>query len=278
MDRPFLSLVVPAYNEQGRLPATLEKMRAFLTRQPFTYEVLIVDDGSADGTAALVEGAMPDFPGLRLLKEPHRGKGHVVRQGMLAASGRYVMFCDADFSMPVEEVVRFPEAMGSSYQIAIASREVRGARRIGEPPHRHLMGRVFNLIVRILAVPGLQDTQCGFKCFTREAAREIFGRQVIDGFGFDVEVLYIARKMRLGITEVPISWYYSPSSRVDPVRDTIRMVRDVLEVRSNDRRGVYSSATAWNDPAASASRERDASTEKRAVDEKKKQAARHGER
>ncbi|MCL4534030.1 MAG: glycosyltransferase family 2 protein [Bacteroidetes bacterium] len=252
MDRPYLSLVVPAYNEQGRLPATLEKMQAFLTSQQFRYEALIVDDGSTDGTAAIVEGAMPDFPGLRLLKEPHRGKGHAVRQGMLAASGRYLMFCDADFSMPVEEVVRFPEAMGSSYQIAIASREVRGARRIGEPSHRHLMGRVFNLIVRVLAVPGLQDTQCGFKCFTREAAREIFARQVIDGFGFDVEVLYIARKMHLGITEVPISWYYSPSSRVDPVRDTIRMMRDVLEVRSNDRRGVYDAATNSTDPAAGA--------------------------
>ncbi len=252
MDRPFLSLVVPAYNEQGRLPAALVKMREFLTRQQFRYEALIVDDGSSDGTAALVEGAMRNFPGLSLLKEPHRGKGHAVRQGMLAASGNYVMFCDADFSMPVEEVVRFPEAMGNSYSIAIASREVRGARRIGEPPHRHLMGRVFNLIVRVLAVPGLQDTQCGFKCFTREVAREIFARQVIDGFGFDVEVLYIARKMGFGITEVPISWYYSPSSRVDPVRDTIRMMKDVLEVRSNDRRGVYDAAPNSNGPAAGA--------------------------
>jgi dolichyl-phosphate beta-glucosyltransferase len=252
MDRPYISLVVPAYNEQGRLPATLDKMRTFLTRQSFSYEVLIVDDGSADGTAAIVEDTIPSFPGLRLLREPHRGKGHAVRQGMLAALGSFVMFCDADFSMPVEEVVHFPEAMGNGYQIAIASREVRGAKRIGEPPHRHLMGRVFNLIVRILAVPGLQDTQCGFKCFTQEAAQEIFGRQVIDGFGFDVEVLYIARKMHLGITEVPISWYYSPSSRVDPIRDTVRMVRDVFEVRSNDRRGVYAAAAGSKDPVASA--------------------------
>lgn len=242
MDCPFLSLVVPAYNEQGRLPATLKRMRGFLSCQSFTYEVLVVDDGSADGTAAVVEEAMPSFPGLRLLREPHRGKGHAVRQGMLAARGRYVMFCDADFSMPVEEVVRFPEAMGNRHQIAIASREVKGARRIGEPRHRHLMGRVFNLIVRLLAVPGLQDTQCGFKCFTRGAAREIFSRQVIDGFGFDVEVLYLARKLDIGITEVPISWYYSPSSRVDPIRDTMRMFRDVLEVRSNDRKGLYEGA------------------------------------
>jgi glycosyltransferase involved in cell wall biosynthesis len=251
-DRPFLSLVVPAYNEQGRLPDTLQKMRAFLARQSFSYEVLIVDDGSADGTAAVVEGAAASFPGLRLLRESHRGKGHAVRQGMLAASGRFVMFCDADFSMPVEEVVRFPEAMDGSYQVAIASREVKDSRRIGEPRHRHLMGRVFNLIVRMLAVPGLQDTQCGFKCFTREASRDIFGRQVIDGFGFDVEVLYIARKMGLQITEVPISWYYSPSSRVDPIRDTIRMFKDVLEVRSNDRRGLYDAVAKAEDPAASA--------------------------
>ncbi len=250
MDRPFLSLVIPAYNEQSRLPATLKKLREFLSGQSFVCEVLVVDDGSADETAAVVEKAMPSFPGLRVLREPHRGKGHAVRQGMLAASGCYVMFCDADFSMPVEEVVRFPEAMGSSYQIAIASREVKGARRIGEPRHRHLMGRVFNLIVRLLAVPGLQDTQCGFKCFTREAAQDIFGRQVIDGFGFDVEVLYVARKTGLQITEVPISWYYSPSSRVDPVRDTIRMFRDVLLVRSNDRKGLYDRARSY--PAAGA--------------------------
>jgi glycosyltransferase involved in cell wall biosynthesis len=239
MDRPFISLVVPAYNEQGRLPGTLKKLREYLTRQSFVYEVLVVDDGSRDNTALLVEKAMADFPGLRLLREPHRGKGHAVRKGMLAAAGRYVMFCDADFSMPVEEVPRFPEAIDGTHQIAIASREVKGARRIGEPKHRHLMGRVFNLIVRVLAVPGLQDTQCGFKCFTRDAAQKIFRTQVIDGFGFDVEVLYVARKLGIGITEVPISWYYSPSSRVDPIRDTLRMFNDVLQVRSNDRRGLY---------------------------------------
>lgn len=243
MDRPFLSLVIPAYNEQGRLPSTLEKMRAFLAQPPFSYEVIMVDDGSADRTADIVDEQRATFPHLRLLREPHRGKGHAVRQGMLAATGDYVMFCDADFSMPVEEVTKFPISMqAGGYQIAIGSREVPGARRIGEPRQRHLMGRVFNLLVRILAVPELQDTQCGFKCFTREAVREVFGRQTIDGFGFDVEVLYIARKLRLAITEVPISWYYCASSRVDPIKDTLRMVNDVFTVRSNDRRGIYNVA------------------------------------
>ncbi len=242
MHRPFISLVVPAYNEEGRLPSTIEKMRAFLTTQSFSYEVLVVDDGSSDQTATIVEEAMPTFPGLRVLREPHRGKGHAVRRGMLTAEGEYVMFCDADFSMPVEEVVRFPQALKGRFDVAMGSREVAGARRIGEPKYRHLMGRVFNLIVRLLAVPGFQDTQCGFKCFTRKATQEIFRRQVIDGFGFDVEVLYVARKMGLGITEVPISWYYFPSSRVDPVRDTLRMINDVLQVRANDRRGLYNAA------------------------------------
>ncbi|HEX2923857.1 MAG TPA: dolichyl-phosphate beta-glucosyltransferase [Chloroflexota bacterium] len=239
MDRPYLSLVVPAYNEEGRLPATIEKLRAFLKRPPFPYEVLVVDDGSTDGTAALVEKSIPSLPELRLLKEPHRGKGHAVRQGMLAARGQYIMFCDADFSMPVEETPNFPTAISESCQVAIGSREVKGARRIGEPRYRHLMGRVFNLLVRVLTMPDLQDTQCGFKCFSRKAAKDIFGRQVIDGFGFDVEVLYLARKLGYGITEVPVSWYYSPSSRVDPVRDTLRMIGDVLRVRSNDRNGLY---------------------------------------
>jgi dolichyl-phosphate beta-glucosyltransferase len=239
MDRPSLSLIVPAYNEEQRLPSTLEKMRDFLCRQSFSFEVLVVDDGSADGTVAVVERAMKDFPQLRLLKEPHRGKGHAVRQGMLAARGNCVMFCDADLSMPIEEVVKFPEALRGRHGVAIGSREVAGSRRIGEPAHRHLMGRVFNLIVRLLAVPGLQDTQCGFKAFTREATQQIFKRQTIDGFGFDVEVLYIARKLGIGITEVPISWYHSHSSRVDPIRDTVRMFNDVLAVRAMDRRGVY---------------------------------------
>ncbi len=244
MDRAHLSLVIPAYNEQGRLPATLEKLRAFLGTAPFTIEVLVVDDGSTDETAAIAEAAAKTIPALRVLREPHRGKGHAVRKGMLGAGGSYVMFCDADFSMPVEEVPRFPEAMARGYPIAIASREVAGAKRIGEPSHRHLMGRVFNLIVRLLAMPGLQDTQCGFKAFTREAAQTIFRKQVIDGFGFDVEVLYIARKLKLAVTEVPVSWYYSPSSRVDPVRDTLRMLGDVLTVRSNDRKGLYNGAPA----------------------------------
>jgi len=241
MDRPFLSLVVPAYNEQGRLPSTIEKLQSFLAKAPFPCEVLVVDDGSADGTAAVVEEAMAGFPELRLLREPHRGKGHAVRRGMLAAEGQYVMFCDADFSMPVEETLQFPAAIDASHQVAIGSREVKGARRIGEPRYRHLMGRVFNLIVRVLTIPGLQDTQCGFKCFSRKAALDIFGRQVIDGFGFDVEVLYLARKLGYGITEVPVSWYYSPSSRVDPVRDTLRMIGDVFQVRANDRKGLYDS-------------------------------------
>ncbi len=252
MQRPFISLVVPAYNEHGRLPAALQKMREYLTRQSFSYEVLVVDDGSSDGTAVLVEKAMVGFPGLRLLREPHRGKGHAVRRGMLAAEGQYVMFCDADFSMPVQEVPRFPEALGDGHEIAIASREAKGARRIGEPKHRHLMGRVFNLMVRLLAVRGLQDTQCGFKCFTRNSAQKIFRMQVIDGFGFDVEVLYIARKLGIGITEVPVSWYYSPSSRVDPIRDTMRMFNDVLQVRSNDRHGLYDAAANPEGTAATA--------------------------
>ncbi|MGI5837136.1 MAG: dolichyl-phosphate beta-glucosyltransferase [Chloroflexota bacterium] len=248
MDHPFMSLVIPAYNEQARLPAALSKLKAFLAKEPPHYEVLVVDDGSKDSTPAIVNEAMASFPELRLLREQHRGKGHAVRKGMLAARGQYVMFCDADFSMPVEEVVKFSQALSNGCEVAIGSREVQGARRIGEPWHRHLMGRVFNLLVRVMAIPGLQDTQCGFKAFTREAAQEIFGRQVIDGFGFDVEVLYIARKMGMRITEVPVNWYYSPSSRVDPIKDTIRMFNDVMQVRSNDRRGLYD-RVADNSPA-----------------------------
>ena len=192
MDRPFLSLVVPAYNEQSRLPSTPGEDAGVPRGTKLQLRGAGGGRRQRGHTPALVEKAMARFPQLRLLREPHRGKGHAVRQGMLAARGDYVMFCDADLSMPVEEVPKFPAALQGPHGVAIGSREVKGARRIGEPGHRHLMGRVFNLIVRLLAVPGLQDTQCGFKCFTRDAVQEIFRRQTIDGFGFDVEVLYIA--------------------------------------------------------------------------------------
>jgi glycosyltransferase involved in cell wall biosynthesis len=211
-----------------------------LGKQEYTSEVIVVDDGSEDGTAQVVEEMMAELPILSLLRTEHRGKGHAVKRGMLAGRGEYLFICDADLSMPIEELYKFLPPALESYDVAIASREVPGARRYDEPPYRHFMGRVFNWIVRLFAVRGFQDTQCGFKCFRREAAREVFTYQTMDGWGFDVEVLFIAQKQGYVIVEVPIDWYYSANSRIHPVRDSIGMFREVMKIRLNDWRGRYS--------------------------------------
>jgi dolichyl-phosphate beta-glucosyltransferase len=238
-DRPFLSIVIPAFNEADRLPASLEQITSYLARQAYTSEILVVDDGSADDTAGAAEAFTARFPALRVLRQPHRGKGGAVKGGMLAASGENIMFADADFSMPVGDLAKFLPVLRAGYDVAIASREGPGARRFNEPEYRHLMGRVYNLIVQVFAIRGLRDTQCGFKCFRRAVAQQVFALQTMDGWGFDVEVLYIARKRGFRIAEAPIDWYYSASSKVSPIRDTIRMFQEVFQVRWNDWRGRY---------------------------------------
>ncbi len=239
MTEPLLSLVVPAYNEEGRLPASLARISDYLSSRGQPYEVVVVVNGSTDRTAEVAKAAAHRDPNVRVIRTPLRGKGLAVRLGVLDAQGGRVLFCDADLSTPIEEVVGLADRLDDGYQVVIASREGLGSRRIGEPYLRHLMGRVFNGLVRALAVPGIQDTQCGFKAFTRTAARDIFGRQTIDGFGFDVELLYLARRLGYRVREVPVTWVYAASSRVDPLRDTVRMFADVLRVRLNGLRGRY---------------------------------------
>ncbi|MBI2865168.1 MAG: glycosyltransferase family 2 protein [Chloroflexi bacterium] len=236
---PFLSIVIPAYNEETRIIPSLEKIVAFLREQTYSAEVIVVDDGSTDGTARLVEEFAGKHPIVSLIRANHGGKGHVVRTGMLAARGRTRFMCDADLSMPIEEIGKFFPGLGNEYDIAIGSREAPGAKRIGEPALRHLMGRVFNLIVRLVAVGGFADTQCGFKCFSQKATELVFPLQTMDGWAFDVELLFVARKYGLRIAEMPIDWYYMSSSKVSPARDTYRMFREALSVRVNDWRGQY---------------------------------------
>jgi dolichyl-phosphate beta-glucosyltransferase len=201
--------------------------------------VLVVVNGSTDRTADVVKAATARDGNIRLIVTALAGKGRAVRIGIGEARGERIVFADADLSTPIEEVIGLADLLDDRHQIVIASREGTGARRMGEPYIRHLMGRVFNLLVQVLAVRGIQDTQCGFKAFTRTCARDVFKRQQITGFGFDVEILYLARKLGYGIKEVPVSWTYAASSRVDPLRDTIRMFRDVIAVRLNDLRGHY---------------------------------------
>lgn len=247
--RPFLTIVIPAYNEEERLPASLQKIGDFLRRQSYRSEVLVVENGSSDDTSGVVQRYSAQVQAtdpfvVRLLHSP-QGKGVAVKTGMMAGKGEFLFICDADLSMPIEEVNKFlpPQLDVKTYDVAIASREIEGSVRYGEPVYRHLMGRVFNFIVRSLVIPDLEDTQCGFKCFTREAAREIFPLQTIQGWGFDIEVLYIARLRGFRLVEVPINWYYMAESRVNPIRDTISMLREVLKIRQNGHRGIYHGAS-----------------------------------
>ena len=236
---PFLSVIIPAYNEARRLPATLDKILAYFARQPYTAEIVVVENGSSDTTADVVAGYMAEHPTIKLMRSEVRGKGNAVRQGMLTCQGDYLFMCDADLSMPITELDKFFPTGQPAWDIAIASREAPGAVRYEEPPLRHVMGRVFNFLVKVIAIPRFQDTQCGFKCFKRAVARDVFAQQTLTGWGFDVEVLYIALKRGYRVVEVPIQWYYQSDSRVRPVHDTLRMIRELLTVRWNDLRGKY---------------------------------------
>jgi glycosyltransferase involved in cell wall biosynthesis len=234
-----LSIIIPAHNEEKRLPPTLKAVDAFLDKQSYASEIVVVENGSQDQTAVVTEAFAADHPRVRLFQETGRGKGLAVRRGMFEAQGAFRFICDADLSMPIEEVAKFLPPRLADYDVAIGSREAPGARRFNEPPYRHFQGRVFSGLVKIFAVPGFEDTQCGFKMFTAKSAADIFGVQIFNGMSFDVEALYIARKRGYKIIEVPIDWYYRAESRVDPILDPLRMLRDIIVIRDNWRRGLY---------------------------------------
>jgi glycosyltransferase involved in cell wall biosynthesis len=235
---PLLSIIIPAHNEERRLPGTLEQVFAFLAGQTFSAEVLVVENGSTDHTLEIAQDFARRNDGLQVIREEGRGKGLAVRRGMLGARGEYRLMCDADLSMPVEEIAKFVPA-GAPYDIAIASREARGAVRYDEPSYRHLGGRAINLIIRLLILPGLNDTQCGFKSFRAGVAEDLFRQQTLLGWSFDIELLYIARKRGYSVREVPIHWYYRPESKVNAVRDALWMIRDIFRIQANARRGLY---------------------------------------
>jgi dolichyl-phosphate beta-glucosyltransferase len=236
---PFLSLIIPAYNEETRLPETLRRVFDFTTSQAYATEVLVVENGSNDKTFQIAQGFSERYPQMRLLQNAQKGKGRAVRQGMLAAQGEYRFMCDVDFSMPVSEVASFLPPTCQEYDVAIASREAPGAQRIGEPYYRHFVGRIYNGLIRFLALPGLQDTQCGFKCFRGGVAEDLFKRQTLTGWSFDVEILFIARLLGYNIVEIAIPWYYDPHTRISVVRDSFKMGLDLLTIRLNGLRGVY---------------------------------------
>lgn len=239
MAPPFLSIVIPAYNEERRLPSTLEQIFSFLKEQSYTAEVLVVENGSNDRTFEIAAGFANRYPNLSVFQEKEKGKGNAVRHGMLAARGQYRFMCDADLSMPVAEIKKFLPPASTDVDIAIASREVQGAVRYNEPYLRHLTGRVFNNLIRLLVLPGLQDTQCGFKCFRGPVAEDVFPYLTLTGWSFDVEVLYIARQKGYSIREIPIHWYFNPGTKISVLKDSWRMFLDLLTIRLNAKRGVY---------------------------------------
>ncbi len=235
---------MPAHNEEFRLPPSLAKIDAFLHTQPFSAEIIIVENGSSDRTAEVARAFAAEHPYVKVLEVATRGKGLAVKAGMLAAVGDFRFICDVDLSMPIEELTRFLPPNSDGYDILIATREGEGAQRVGEPEYRHIMGRINNLIIKLTAVPDFQDTQCGFKLFTRRAAEDLFGVQRMTGIGFDVELLFIARKRGYRVREVPITWYYDPDSRMRLVEDSLHILQEIWEIRRNWREGVYAQTTA----------------------------------
>jgi len=244
---PFvdLSIVVPAYNEEHRLLPTLERLHRYLASQPLRYEIVVVDDGSRDGTCALVERTIPAIPGLRLVRQmPNRGKGAAVRTGMLAARGQIRVMCDADGSMPPEQLpALLAPIVACKASIAIGSRYAPGAKTdVKQPRYRVLWSRLCNKVIQRSLVPGVRDTQCGFKAFTAEAARDLFSRGRIDGWAFDLEILALARRRGFSIAEIGVEWSDDGRSRVNPLKDMWKVIREALTIRKNLRKGVYNTA------------------------------------
>lgn len=239
MTTPFLSIIIPAYNEEGRLPRTLERVFAFLEKQPYASEIIVVENGSSDRTLEVAGEFSKRHTNMQVIREEKRGKGNAVRRGMLEARGEYRFICDADLSMPIEEVQKFLPPAIVDFDLAIGSREAPGAIRYNEPSYRHWGGRAINLLIRILILPGLNDTQCGFKCFRANVVDDLFPRQTLMGWSFDIELLYLARRKRLRIKEIPIHWYFDPDSKVNAVRDALRMIGDIFQIHLNAARGRY---------------------------------------
>lgn len=239
--QPDLSIIVPAFNEQGRLEPTLRSYLGYCRSRGRSVEVIVVDDGSMDETSLLVEQLVGEFPELRLIRlAENRGKGYAVRSGVVNARGRRVLFADADGATPISEIERVEAALEAGADIAIGSRALSAHDvTLNAKLYRRLMGRLFHGLVHALTVRGVRDTQCGFKLFRGPVARDLFSRMRMSGFSFDVEVLMMAHRRGYRIAEVPVNWTHQPGSKVNLVLDSMRMVRDLFIIRSRYLRGEY---------------------------------------
>jgi glycosyltransferase involved in cell wall biosynthesis len=261
MRSPFLSVVIPAFNEEARIAQTVGEFIAAFDRLALDAEVLVVDDGSSDRTAAVVEDAARNEPRVRVVRAAHAGKGAAVRRGMLETRGAWRFLADADLAMPVSELPHFLDAARTTAdEVLVGSREAAGATRVGEPRRRHVIGRLFNWMVKLIVLRGIEDTQCGFKLFSDRAAAALFPLQRLDGFGFDVEILFLARRAGFGIREIPVTWIYGRDSKVGLLSGA-RGFLDILAVRWNQLRGAYPPRAAIAPtPGAAPSREDRASS------------------
>ncbi|MFC2172139.1 dolichyl-phosphate beta-glucosyltransferase [Acidobacteriota bacterium] len=233
-----LSVIIPAYNEEQRIEECVRSTVEYLENQKLSFEVLVVDDGSRDRTPEICTGIHPAVT--TLINDQNQGKGYSVKRGMLAARGEHVLFFDADLSTPIEEIGKLWKWFEKGFDIVIGSRSLPDSDiAIRQPWHRELMGKIFNLLVRVLVVPGITDTQCGFKCFSRPAVDVIFPRQTIHRWGFDPEILFIARKHGFKIKDIPVRWLNRSESRVSPVQASLRMFTDLFRVRLQNVTGKY---------------------------------------
>lgn len=238
---PDVSIVIPAFNEALRLPASLDRIERFTTAQRLRVEVIVVDDGSADATAEVVREHAARWPQLRLVRADHNGgKGAAVRLGMAEASGRYRVFSDADLSVPIDDLEKLLGPLRDGAGVSIASRGLKDSEvELHQPWYRETMGKIFNRLVRLLVLGGVRDTQCGFKAFTAEVAEQVFPPLQTRGFGFDVEILYRAQRAGYRIVEVPTRWINSPQSRVHPIRHSLAMFFELLAIPSRVRRHPF---------------------------------------
>ena len=241
MNSSYVTVIIPAFNEEHRIRPTLLRIHSYLTSRRYDSEILVVDNASKDGTADVVKRLRASIPNLRLIDASRiQGKGNAVATGIRHSSGKYVLFSDADLSTPIEEVEKLLYRLESDADIAIGSRGLKTSEIIVRQPWlRERGGKIFNLLVRAMVLGTITDTQCGFKCFKRDTIEPIFGRQRIYGYGFDVEALFIARKIGYTIAEVPVRWIDDPRTHVKPVKDAYRMFRDLVRIRFWEVRGVY---------------------------------------
>lgn len=245
------SIVIPTFNEADKISSNVLKVLNFMREYAKSFDVIVSDDGSKDSTVEIVESMIPENPELTVIRNPHKGKGATLWSGVSHANGEYIYLADADFSSPISELKKLMVwVKDHNYDIVIASREGTGAQRINEPFYRHLIGRIFNSFVQIVLLPGINDSQCGFKVFTNKAAKSIFEKLKLYGpsapviekaylGAWDVEVLYLAKKLGYKVKEVPVTWTFVKTNRLNFFETSLKMIKDVIRVRVNDLRGVY---------------------------------------